>query len=147
MKAEIYLRAHTVASTGKRKGTGNPDSTPIWPSHILIFDTETTVDVKQELTFAAYSKCELKDGKYICSEEGLFHRDDLHARQMKVLRKYAETQLAQIEVKTFPPRLKLKLYPRWAFVEKVFWRASGLGCSRQWRMVSDSFRATLKKDG
>lgn len=123
MKQEIYLRAHTVTSTGKRNGTGNPDSTPIWPSRILIFDTETTVDVKQELTFAAYWKCELKDGKYICSEEGLFYRDDLDARQMKVLRKYVETQLAQIEVKTFPPRLKLKLYPRWEFVEKVFWRS------------------------
>ena len=123
MKQEIYLRAHTVASKRKRKASANPVSTPIWPNRILIFDTETTIDTKQDLTFGVYWLCELKDGKYICSEEGLFHRDDLDARQKKVLRKYVETHSSQIEVKSFPPRLNLKLYPRWEFLEKVFWKA------------------------
>ncbi len=123
MKQEIYLRAHTVASKHKRKVSGSTDSTPIWPSRILIFDTETTIDARQDLTFGAYRLCELKSGEYICSEEGLFHRDDLDQRQLKVLRRYVETRHAQIEVKSFPPRLNLKLYPRWEFLEKIFWKA------------------------
>ena len=40
-----------------------------------------------------------------------------------MLKRYVETQSAQIEVKSFPPRLNMKLYPRWDFVEKVFWKA------------------------
>ena len=70
-----------------------------------------------------YWLCEQKNQKYICSEEGLFYRDDLDTRQLKVLKKYVETQRAQIEVKSFPPRLNLKWYPRWEFVEKVFWKS------------------------
>jgi hypothetical protein len=122
MKQEIYLRAHTATSTGKRKKSRDLGSMPTWPSRILIFDTETTIDARQDLTFGAYSLCELINGKYIYSEEGLFHRDDIDSR-LKVLTKYVETQQAQIEVKSFPPRLNLKVYPRWEFVERVFWKA------------------------
>jgi hypothetical protein len=43
MKQEIYLRAHTVASTGKRKKSFDAGSLPIWSGGILIFDTETTI--------------------------------------------------------------------------------------------------------
>ncbi|MBB5328427.1 DNA polymerase [Tunturiibacter gelidoferens] len=123
MTQEIYLRAHTVAQTGKKKTGGNALSLPIWPERILVFDTETTIDARQELTFGVYWLCELKSGKYICSEEGLFHDDDLDERQLTALKKYVETQSAQIEVKSFPPRLDLKLYPRWEFLEKIFWKA------------------------
>jgi hypothetical protein len=123
MKQEIYLRAHVVNSTGKRKKNWNADHVPIWPQRILIFDTETTVDAQQDLTFGAYRLCELHGEKYICSEEGLFFRNDLDARQQRLIAKYAETHLAEIEVESFPPRLDLKLYPRWGFVEKVFWKA------------------------
>ena len=122
MKQEIYLRAHTTASTDKLKKRKDPDP-PIWPDRILIFDTETTIDARQDLTFGAYRLCEFTGGKYISSEEGLFHRDDLDARQLKVLTKYVETGQAQIEVKRFPPRLNLKLYPRWEFLERIFWKA------------------------
>jgi hypothetical protein len=123
MKQEIYLRAHTVASKQKPKTSVVSESVPIWPSRILMLDTETTIDAQQDLTFGVYRLCELKDGKYISSEEGIFHRDDIDARQKKVLNKYVETHSAQIEVKSFPPRLNLKLYPRWEFLEKVFWKA------------------------
>jgi hypothetical protein len=123
MTREIYLRAHTVGSTGKRKKTRGSESTPTWADRILIFDTETTIDARQDLTFGVYWLCELRNGKYISSEEGLFYRDDLDARQLNVLTKYRETRQAQIEVKSFPPRLDLMLYPRWQFVEKIFWKA------------------------
>ncbi len=122
-KKDIYHRAHTVATTDKQKKNKNSRPMPIWPSRILIFDTETTVDARQELTLGVYRLCKLKDKRYICSEEGLFHRDDLDALQLEVLTKYVATHLAQIEVKSFPPQPDLKLYPRWQFLEKVFWKA------------------------
>ena len=123
MTQEIYLRAHTVASTGKRKKNRDSKCITIWPDRILIFDTETTIDARQDLTFGVYWLCELINGKYICSEEGMFYPDDIDARQSKVLTKYVETRQARIEVKSFPPRLDLMLYPRWQFVERVFWKA------------------------
>jgi hypothetical protein len=120
MQHDIFLRAHTVApgKQSQKLPTG-----PKWPDRILIFDTETTIDTRQELTFGAYRLCQLVDGKYLCSEEGLFHVDDLDAGQHKILRTYVGNELASVEVKSFPPKLDLKLYPRWKFVEKVFWKA------------------------
>jgi hypothetical protein len=120
MKQDIFLRAHTV---GPQKKESRPANGPKWPKEILVFDTETTIDTRQELTFGAYCLCELVDGQYACSEEGLFYADGPSAQQRKVLEQYVERQQAQIAVKTFPPKLDLKLYPRWKFVEQVFWKA------------------------
>jgi hypothetical protein len=123
MKQDIYLRAHTVPVGGHRNKSGSSVPMPIWPKSVLIFDTETTIDQRQDLTFGAYTLYELKDGKYISSEDGLFYRDDLDVKQRSVVMKYVKTERARIEVQSFPPRLDLKMYPRWQFVEKVFWKA------------------------
>lgn len=121
MKQEIYVRAHIVTPRVDQSQKRQPE--PIWPRRILVFDTETTIDEQQDLTFGAFRLCQLKGGKYITSEEGLFYRDDLDDKQLKILQQYVRAKPADIEVKSFPPRLDLKLYPRWEFVEKVFWKA------------------------
>lgn len=121
MKQEIFLRAHTVAET---KPPQEPDTVEQkWPETVLVFDTETTIDTRQQLTFGNYRLCRLVDGEYVCYEEGLFYDEALDPRQRKILVTYVETELARIEMKSFPPRLDLKLLPRWKFVEKVFWKA------------------------
>ncbi len=115
------MRAHTVAKT---KPPQDPETVVHkWPELVLVFDTETTVDTRQELTFGNYRLCRLIDGQYLCYEEGLFYADDLNSGQRKVLEIYVESELAHIEMKSFPPKLDLKLFPRWKFVEKVFWKA------------------------
>jgi hypothetical protein len=119
---DIFVRAHTVTAKKKKKRRRNQDDGPKWPDSVLVFDTETTIDTWQQLTFGAYRLCELIHGKYICSEEGLFYADRLGPHQLKVLQSYIATQLAEIEVKSFPPKLNLKLYPRSEFLEQVFWK-------------------------
>ena len=123
MNRDIFVRAHTVTPEKKKKQSKNRDCAPRWPDRVLVFDTETTIDTRQDLTFGAYRLCQLAEGRYICSEEGLFHTDDLNTHQRKVLQAYIANQFAEIEVKSFPPKLDLKLYSRAEFVEKVFWKA------------------------
>jgi hypothetical protein len=69
----------------------------------------------------------LIDGEYRCSEEGLFYRDNLDTRERRSLEAYAKTEFADIAAKSFPPKLDLKIYPRWKFVEKVLWKAVAHG--------------------
>ncbi|MGA2077173.1 MAG: hypothetical protein ABSH52_27085 [Terriglobia bacterium] len=120
---DIVVRAHTVIPKKKKKKRKNRDDIPKWPGSVLVFDTETTTDTWQDLTFGAYRLCQLIEGKYICSEEGLFYADRLGPCQVKVLQSYVATQLAEIEVRSFPPKLNLKLYSRSEFLEQVFWKA------------------------
>jgi hypothetical protein len=123
MNHDIFLRAHTAIVEKKHKKLKGRVGRAKWADQVLIFDKETTLDTRQEFTFGTYRLCQLRGGKYVCSEEGLFLPDDLDSAQRKVLKAYVTEKLADIGVKSFPPKLKLKLYSRSEFVEKVFWRA------------------------
>src|SRR5229473_8211888 len=119
---DIFLRAHTItASQSERKNKKRKLST--WPEQVLVFDTETTTDTEQDLLFGVYRLCERSGDEYRCSEEGLFHADNLDAAQLEVLKRYASSELSGVEVKSFPPKLKLALHSRSAFLKKVFWKA------------------------
>jgi len=120
MNHDIFLRAHTVAP---EKRPPKPVTGRKWPTRVLVFDTETTIDTRQDLTFGVYRLCELIDGVYRCSEEGFLHADELDGRQHKVIEAYVKHEFADIDVKSFPPKLKLKLWRRAEFIEKVFWKA------------------------
>lgn len=122
MTQDIFLRAHTVApmKSSQESLRLTPEK---WPTKILVFDTETTLDTSQGMTFGVYQLCELIDGKYIVAEEGLFYADDLDTLQRKMIEDYAKTNFASIEKKSFPPKVELKVYSRWEFVERVFWKA------------------------
>jgi hypothetical protein len=118
---DIYLRSHTrilgVAPSRKRT-TRKPAQLP---KYVLVLDTETTTDSRQHLNFGAYQFCERESrGNYVLREEGLFHADDLSAAQLRVLTKYAR---AENRKRCGALGLKLKLYSRFAFVEKVMYTA------------------------
>src|SRR5262245_12857788 len=52
-----------------------------WPRGMLIFDTETTTDPTQRLTFAWYRYARWRDdGTLACVEEGIIYADDLPDR-------------------------------------------------------------------
>lgn len=123
MNHDIFLRAHTIVSEKKEKKGTLPIHGPKWPDQVLIFDTETSIDTKQDLTFGAYRLCQLSGNRYICFEEGLFPTDDLDSTQRKVLASYVAERFAEIEAKSFPPKLRLKLHSRAGFIERVFWKA------------------------
>ncbi len=119
---EIFVRAHTVVPPKK---PGQTKQVQKWPERVLVFDTETTVDTSQKLTFGVYRRCKLGPAGYQCVEEGLFYEDGLEMKQRKVLERYVDDpkNLPGIEVKMFPPLMRLKLYNRSDFVERVFWKA------------------------
>ena len=123
MNHDIYLRAHTVVQEKGERERKSQIKPPTWPDRVLIFDTETTIDTRQDLTLLAYRKCPLVGGRYVCSEEGLVYADDLELPQRGMLESYVSEKDATVEVKTFPPKLKLKLCSRSEFIEKVFWKA------------------------
>ena len=122
---DIFLRAHTVAPNGKgdekKKKPEKQNEGFKWPLSVLVFDTETRIDTRQNLTFGAYRLCQLTERKYRCSEEGLFYADELTAHERAVLQNHH--RFPEIEIKTFPPKLDLKLSPLAEFIEKVFWKA------------------------
>ena len=92
-----------------------------------MFDTETTIDTRQELTFGAYRRCELVGDAYVCAEEGLFYADDASAEDRRLLDAYVRREDADVRTKSFPSRLRLKLYSRSTFIEKRFWKSVQAG--------------------
>ncbi len=119
---EIYVRAHTVVGEKRRPQRHPPTK---WPDEVLVIDTETTLDTVQQLTFGVYRRCKLGPLGYACAEEGLFYADHIDAAQLNVLERFIEEprNSPQIDLKRFPPTIRLTLYSRSAFVERVLWRA------------------------
>jgi hypothetical protein len=117
---DIYVRAHTPVKT--KKPWGRQRSLK-WPIYCLVFDTETTVDPKQRLTFGCYRRCQLDSDGYRCIEEGLFHADDLNRDDVKRLQKYINDKRSTASIERFPARMSLGLMTRSSFVRRIFWRA------------------------
>jgi hypothetical protein len=115
----IYLRAHTTVEGAKSKSKKRRQDK--FARYALVFDTETTIDTIQALTFGFYRFCELQPGgEYICLEEGVFHADDLDQRSIAGLRRYIRSNRAET-VEGCPKQIRL--YSRSDFVETVFFVA------------------------
>src|SRR3989442_1776164 len=97
-KMTIALREHTIVPRRKKnddeKAFKKIEPEP-YPQRALIFDIETTIDENKFLTFGACRICELVDGKYLCSEEGLLYADDLNSRQRAILEQYVDQEFSQ----------------------------------------------------
>jgi hypothetical protein len=119
---DIFFRAHTVVPRKERRNEFLPRK---WSEYALVFDTETTTDTAQSLTFGAYRFCrQTSDAQYTCLEEGLFHADDLDSRSVRIMQDYIKHNTPE-NPKDGPDRLKL--YSRADFVEKVLWEAIQAG--------------------
>src|SRR5579871_2507702 len=105
---DVFVRAYAVPAEKddqeKKRKSRSKDS-PKWPSYALIFDTETRITADQSLTFGVFRLCELDNDRYKLTREGLFHADNLPAKDRKVLEKYART--AASDAKAFPPEFPL----------------------------------------
>jgi hypothetical protein len=117
---DIFVRAHAPLSLNRqwiRRPLGR------WPQFALVFDTETTLDLAQKLTFGCFRRYRLIDTGYSCIEEGLFHSDLPGRADRKVLEKYVNNPLNVPATEGFPIQIKLKLTDRARFISHVFWRA------------------------
>jgi hypothetical protein len=120
----IFLRSHTVKVQKRPPKSPWITASPTqWPDRILLFDTETRTSIDQTFTFAIYRICDLVDGQYRCSEEGIVY-DKLSTRELNIIRKFATTTLADIEVPSFPPNIRLSVHASLPeFMEHVFFPA------------------------
>jgi len=92
------------------------------PSHVLIFDTETTTDQFQSLLFGCWRLCRVEKEHLICVTEGLLYADNLATTDpgaLEMLRAYAATRRASTERDR-----EVELLSRSEFVERVFYRAA-----------------------
>jgi hypothetical protein len=126
MNHEIFLRCHTcILDEEPSEKTGTKKAQPL-PQYVLVLDTETTIDALQSLNFGVYQFCGMRaDGNYECLEEGLFHADDLDRRQLDVLCRYVRDRNS----KRTKGELKLRLYDRRVFVEKIMYVAIQAGAA------------------
>jgi hypothetical protein len=61
------------------------------PEEIIVFDTETRTDEAQSLLFGSYRV--YIAGDFV--EEGLFYPEDITAKELRVLKRYARTHTPQ----------------------------------------------------
>lgn len=116
----IFVRAHTSSRT---KESLDRRWSAKWPKQCLIFDSETTLDPAQKLNFGAFRQCKLVDSKYLCIAEGIFHRDDVSAIQLRLLQKYKADPPTLAGVEYFPGETQLSLRDRMSFLRSVFWKS------------------------
>jgi hypothetical protein len=117
---DIFVRAHAPLSQRSDWRRKLPEK---WPKFALIFDTETTLDPTQKLTFGCFRRCELVGETYRCIEEGLFHADATNTADLKLLEQYVGDPARVPNTQRFPPQIKLRLMTRTFFIDYVFWRA------------------------
>ena len=117
---DIFVRAHAPLPSKKK---WRRKRSAIWPEFALVFDTETTLDPTQKLTFGCFRRCRLIGETYSCIEEGLFHTDAPTASDVRVLRQYVGNSANVPNTARFPPQIRLHLTARSSFISRVFWRA------------------------
>jgi hypothetical protein len=114
---ELFLRAYIVSANQKKIRKPKHDFRSKWPTHALVFDTESRITVDQSLTFGVYRCCEREHGIYKVTEEGIFYADSLPPKERKILQAHVRTSVS--DVVSFPPRFPL--YSRTEFMRRVFW--------------------------
>lgn len=117
---DIFVRAHTSVRT---KTASDRRWSPKWPKHCLIFDTETTLDPAQRLNLGVFRRCKLVGSRYMCVEEGIFHRDDATNAQIHVMQGHQSNPPTLPEIEHFPAKTQLSLQNRMSFVRSVFWKS------------------------
>jgi len=120
----IFVRVHTRVTNETPRKDGDAKSRDKWANFALVFDCETTTDIRQDLTFLWWRFCELKDGIYVCQQEGLVYADGLAPNAISLIRTYARDKRADVEDGC--PK-EILVQSRTKFVDSEFWQAIQAG--------------------
>jgi hypothetical protein len=121
LSKDVFLRSHVVEVDPKEPLISSYNE-PKWPEYALVFDTETTLDPKdQSLLFGFYRVCRLQDDAYRCVEEGILHADDLTPDYRDNIARYARTFPSEVVQKDYDETIHV--YSRSVFVERIFFDA------------------------
>jgi len=121
LNKDIFLRSHVVEVDPKEPPVSDYNE-PKWPEYALVFDTETTLDPKdQSLLFGFYRVCRLQGNAYHCVEEGILYADDLTSEYQKVISRYKRAVSSEVVHEDYDARIHV--YSRSDFIEKIFFYA------------------------
>jgi len=120
----IYLRVHTRVAGEKPRQPAEGKLPDKWANFGLVFDCETTTDIRQDLNFLWWRFCELKKGQYVCQQEGVVYADKLDRRSVRLIHNFARGKRAAVE-KGCPKDILVQ--SRTQFVDGEFWQAIQAG--------------------
>jgi hypothetical protein len=120
----VFVRSHTRVKGEKPRKDGEGRLADKWAKYALVFDCETTIDIRQDLTFLWWRFCERKEDTYTCQQEGLVHADALDAESIALIHKYARSKKADVE-DGCPENILVQ--SRTEFVDGEFWTAVQAG--------------------
>jgi hypothetical protein len=120
---ELYLRAYTQ-QVNKKQSTSPRNDEPKWPEYVLVLDCESRITPDLILTFGFWRFCELRSDAYMCTEEGIFHNDELSAEEFNLLSEYARSTLPDT---TADGCDRLRLYSLSKFVHETLGMAIQAG--------------------
>jgi hypothetical protein len=122
--APIFLRVHTRVANEKPRKDGEGKLPDKWANFALVFDCETTTDIRQDLNFLWWRFCERKESIYVCQQEGLVHADNLDSKSIQLIRNFANKKRAEVE-DGCPEDILVR--SRTEFVDGEFWEAIQAG--------------------
>jgi hypothetical protein len=120
----VFVRVHTRVVDEKPRKNREGKLPDKWARFALIFDCETTTDIRQDLNFLWWRFCELRAGKYVCQQEGLVYADSLDEPSIDLIHAYARSKRAQVE-DGCPENILVQ--SRTEFVDGEFWQAIQAG--------------------
>lgn len=119
----VFLRVHTRVRDEKHRDTDwQPPKK--WANFALVFDCETTTDLREGLNFLWWRFCELKAGLYVSQREGVVYADQLDRASVRLIREFASNNRADVEEEC--PK-DIRVESRTEFVRNEFWQALSLG--------------------
>ena len=121
--APVFVRAYTRVKRRRRRDREWTHPTT-WANFALVFDCETTTDLREDLNFLWWRFCELQDGAYVCQREGVVYRDNLSAKSVSLIRQFVRRKRADVE-DGCPDDILLQ--SRAKFVNGEFWNALRAG--------------------
>jgi hypothetical protein len=120
----IFLRVHTRVKNEKPRRESDGKLHDVWANFALIFDCETTTDIRQDVNFLWWRFCELKEGEYVCQQEGIAYADQLDERSVELIHSFAKGKRAEVE-HGCPEDIRVE--SRTEFVDGEFWEALRAG--------------------
>jgi hypothetical protein len=112
-----------VGKEGERRAGRNTDGK--WPDYVLGVDCESRITADLSPTFGFWRFCELQDGRYVCTEEGIFHDGkEVKASEFDFLRQYVRSTKPET-IATGCDRLRL--YSCSKFIEETLGMAIQAG--------------------
>ena len=123
--APIFVRVYSRVRNEQPRKEQWKSNDPKWANFALVLDCETTIDIRQDLTFLWWRFCELKDDNYVCQQEWVVYNDHLDKEAVALIHSYARRRA---DVEDGCPD-EIQVNSRTEFANRHFWEAIRAGAA------------------